>query len=105
MICSATRSCIFWRMKASSRCGTSFQRVVSATLLRISVASNLQCSSHPLRQATFDKEVLRLASALVGAPGYHQAATAEQGAEGNRGRGALHARAVHLVLPLVHNGQ
>ena len=51
MICSATRSFRFWRMKASSRCGTSFQRVVSATLLRICVASNLQRSSHPFRWA------------------------------------------------------
>ena len=51
MICSATRSFMFWRMKASSRWGASFQCVVSATLLRICVASNLQGSSHSFRQA------------------------------------------------------
>ena len=43
MICSATRSFMFWRMKASSRCGTSFQCVVSAALVRSCVASSLRC--------------------------------------------------------------
>ena len=34
-----------------------------------------------------------------------QAVAAKQGPEGNWARGALHARAVHLVLPLMHDGQ
>ena len=42
MICSATRSFMFWRMKASSRWGTSFQCVVSAAFVRSCVASSLQ---------------------------------------------------------------